>query len=204
MLFALLTLFISLLTLAAEGTVGVDERCSACHGVNGVSSDIGTPHLNGQNEDYLHRQIESLHSGRRSQTTHIRQHIPPEASAGEWSTWAKFYAGAYTARPSQETTPDKVGRGEGLYYSRCEACHLDEGRDYAEGKNNYIPRLAGQELAYLLGQMQMFASGKRPFAALQDGRFHNLDIDDFDDLAHYFASRSAASAKVPVRKRKKN
>jgi cytochrome c553 len=43
--------------------------CSACHGVDGVSRAPGTPHLAGQDRQYLVRALSDYRSGK-------RQHVP--------------------------------------------------------------------------------------------------------------------------------
>ena len=204
LLFLLIADLVYLQASATGDRTALIERCAACHGVSGIAVDLGTPHLNGQNEDYLLRQIESLHSGRRSKTTMVSRHVPAETRVDDWTALAHYYAHTGPERPAQQVNQEKAARGEQLFYSRCEACHLDEGRDYSEGKSNSIPKLAGQDLAYLLAQMEMFAAGKRPFAALQDQRFHALEIEHFEDLAHFFASRSAVAAPVATKKRRRH
>ncbi len=43
--------------------------CSACHGVDGTSRTPGTPHLGGQDRQYLERALSDYRSGK-------RQHVP--------------------------------------------------------------------------------------------------------------------------------
>lgn len=189
---------------AGEDTDSILMQCASCHGSHGVATTLGIPHLNAQNEDYLLQQIDSLHNGRRSRSTQIDDHVPRQTTPEERAALARHYALADPARPPQPTDAARHAHGEQTYLDRCESCHLDEGRDYAEGKNRYIPKLAGQDMSYLLMQMQGFADGRRPFAALQDGRFSGLDHAHFEDLAHYFASRSPVPPPAAAKKRRRH
>ena len=41
------------------------EQCAACHGEDGIARDTEVPHLAGQNEGYLYRQMMAFRSGKR-------------------------------------------------------------------------------------------------------------------------------------------
>ncbi len=51
---------------AAPAKLGL---CTACHGVDGTSRTPGTPHLGGQDRQYLERALSDYRSGK-------RQHVP--------------------------------------------------------------------------------------------------------------------------------
>jgi cytochrome c553 len=49
----------------AEIPTKVKTQCQACHGLNGVASFPGAPHLSGQPVDYLVRTLKAYRSGER-------------------------------------------------------------------------------------------------------------------------------------------
>lgn len=55
--------------LAAPARPGKLGLCSACHGVDGTSRTPGTPHLGGQDRQYLESALSDYRSGK-------RQHVP--------------------------------------------------------------------------------------------------------------------------------
>ncbi len=74
-----------------------------------------------------------------------------------------------------------VGKGKSQV---CAGCH---GADGNATIPNY-PKLAGQHANYLVKQMQAFKSGKRN-EAIMKGQVANLNDQDMQDLAAYFASQ---------------
>ena len=66
----------------------------------------------------------------------------------------------------------------------CSSCH---GYDGVGNGNSQIPRLAGQSSAYLLQQLNDFASGNRPNAYMANFA-QRLSAQERADVAVYFAS----------------
>ena len=63
-------LFISVANVAvaadvAAGAAKAKEICSACHGVDGNSTDVNNPRLAGQHADYLAKALRDYKSGKR-------------------------------------------------------------------------------------------------------------------------------------------
>lgn len=69
----------------------------------------------------------------------------------------------------------------------CAACHGADGNSAAAT----FPKLAGQSARYLSKQMQDIKSGVRSVPAMA-GQLDNLNKQDFDDIAAYFASKTAS------------
>src|SRR6266487_4137489 len=49
----------------AEGKRVAERTCAGCHGVNGISSAKGVPHLAGQRPGYLYLELKAYQSGAR-------------------------------------------------------------------------------------------------------------------------------------------
>ncbi len=64
--------------------------CAACHGENGISRIAGTPHLAGQDENYLRKALNDYRSGARkvAPMSSIANQLQPKDIA----SFAKWYA----------------------------------------------------------------------------------------------------------------
>ena len=73
--------------------------CAACHGESGISRVPGTPHLAGQDEDYLRKALNDYRTGARkvAPMTSIANQLQPKDIAA----FAKWYA----AQPGFQSAP---------------------------------------------------------------------------------------------------
>lgn len=69
----------------------------------------------------------------------------------------------------------------------CSACHGEDGNSIAPT----FPKLAGQNEAYLLKQMQDIRDGRRPVPTMI-GQVDNLNDEQLADIAAYYASQATA------------
>lgn len=182
--------------VAADGNDLASRHCARCHGADGLSSGPGMPYLNAQLATYLLQASERLQAGRLP--SRVPGHVPREIDGEGLQALADYYATLPAGRPKQEADATKVARGGAIHGERCSDCHLDSGR----GSDKDAPLMAGQDLAYLVEQLQLFMNGKRPFAFLQDEAFKGLSRDDLEAVAHFFAAQDPIAAKGPGRKRR--
>jgi cbb3-type cytochrome c oxidase subunit III len=73
----------------------------------------------------------------------------------------------------------------------CAACHGADGNS----NNPEWPKLAGQNAAYLIKQLQNFKSGERVNATM-NGMAANLSEQDMEDLAAYFSNQEITRGKA--------
>ena len=159
------------------------EPCKACHGADGNASIPGTPSIAGQPVYFTHWQLIKFRDGRRKdpQMTPFAVNL----SDTDMADLAAFYAEQRpTARPAV-TDPAKVDAGRELAQQHhCVSCH----RPGLVG-HEQIPRLAGQNLAYLVKLLRGF---KAQTAGDLDGTMTTaaqpLREADIENLAHYMAS----------------
>ena len=168
---------------SAHGGVVAKTRCIACHGADGNSSNPAYPKLAGQSANFLYTQLLAFKTGDRSSP--IMSGIAAGLSAQDAEDVATYYA-AQTLHPDKITDQQLAARGEQVFYantgpgmmSSCAACHDGsiQQRRHSMGmmsrgmmgmmtrsdNANAIPRLNGQHAAYLLDQLNRFASGDRP------------------------------------------
>jgi cytochrome c553 len=159
------------------------ELCTACHGADGNASIPGTPSIAGQPVYFTHWQLIKYRDGRRKDPQ--MSALAANLSDTDMADLAAFYA---TQRPTPRpatTDPTKVAAGRGLAQQHhCVSCH----RPGLVG-HEQIPRLAGQDLAYLEKLLRGF---KAQTAGDLDGTMTTaaqpLSESDIENLAHYLAT----------------
>ena len=185
------------LAAAEPELVELLKPCAECHGTEGIASQAGIPHLNGQSAPYTVATLEAYLKGKRS--SRVDKHIPPGLSATTLDAIATHYAKIKATRAKQTTDADKVGKAAAIYNSRCADCHPDNGRDVDKDS----PLLAAQNLDYLTEQIKDFARGKRSFPFMMDEAYRGLKDEDLEMLAHFFAAQDETAPPSGKKKRKR-
>jgi len=139
----------------------VGGKCFLCHGMTGESSSEIYPRLAGQNAAYVAKQLRDFQSGKRMGTTMkaMTTGLTPE----DMDALGAFYA-AQVPEPHPATDPDLAAMGRYLYLkgntfsglAACAACHGPK----AAGTEQ-LPRLAGQQAAYIEEQLKLFDKRER-------------------------------------------
>lgn len=158
-------------------------NCVACHGPGGSSQVPETPSIAGQPRLFLENQLVIMREGLRDVPV-MKPHVE-RLTDEQIGALARHFA-AQTAVP-MPLTVRPAQRLRGAELSRralCGTCHL---ADYTG--QNQVPRLAGQNEAYLLQSMKQFRDhpglGRDTIMA---ATLYGLNDGDLADLAHYFAS----------------
>ena len=157
--------------------------CAACHGPDGNATIPGTPSLAGQPTLFTHWQLIKYRDGRRTDP-----HMSPFAvnlSDADMADLAAFYAAQPARRRPHAVDAAKAAAGARLAEQHhCTSCH----RPGLVG-HQQIPRLAGQDFAYLLRLLRGF---KAKTASDLDGTMtmsaQPLGDADIEPLAHFMAS----------------
>ncbi len=148
--------------------------CAACHGGNGIGVSAAYPSLAGQQYNYILKQLENFRSGARKNAimSSMAMTIPPSEDHANLKNIAAYFAqlqpmSAYRGTAAAAATdPHQIALGRKIYdegvagkgIPACAACHGLGG----EGNGPMaIPALAGQHAAYVVAQLQQFASGVR-------------------------------------------
>ena len=163
-----------------HGKQVADSKCAACHGADGNGSDPRYPKLAGQDPAYLYQQLRNFRSGFRN--SEVMSGIAATLSGADAADVASFYA---RATMNRDAVKDRAAAaaGERLFFrgSRagpaCAMCHgLGAGRGMMGGGGMMgrgmmgggmmggaeAPKVDGQHAAYLVDQLNQFASGRRP------------------------------------------
>lgn len=156
--------------------------CMSCHGPQGISQVPLTPSLAGQPKLFIENQLVLIREGLRD--------VPPMKGLLDGMQDAEIVAlaGYFSAQPAPAVTgtPNREAwlRGQELSSRmHCASCHLP---DYS-GRQQ-IPRLAGQQEAFLLYAMKQFRDHSGPGRdTIMSASLYGLKDADLADLAHYMA-----------------
>jgi cytochrome c553 len=165
------------------------RSCAVCHGISGGgTSDGKVPRVAGQHFSVLVKQVVDFRSARR------------------WDPLMEYMADRHLLKTAQdiadvaafasemETLPEagvNVGSGEFLargaetYAASCVSCH---GKGGDGSGSQQIPRVAGQNYAYLFRQIHDAVEGRRPnFSAEHIRLLKTLDYADIMGVSDYLA-----------------
>ncbi|TCW82917.1 cytochrome C [Burkholderia sp. SRS-46] len=161
------------------------EACIGCHGYGGNADSQIYPHLAGQPEPYLKKQLAAFASGERRDPNMTPMALSMSPREQE-SLVAYFSKTAPLPNSVFHADAARVARGDALVKANnCTACHGQQ----LEGRDVY-PRLAGQGHDYLVDQLTRFKSGARHDATgAMPAVVRALSQQDIEDLAQFIASR---------------
>ena len=159
------------------------QVCVVCHGPGGNSTSPQYPVLAGQNARYLYLQLRDFKEGRR----HDPQMDPMAAALtrDDMLALADYFSKQKQAPSGFKADPAKVAAGRRKTDEvLCPMCHLGE----FVGQNE-IPRVAGQQYAYIKKQLSDFKAKRRTNdAGNMTSVAVTLSDDDIENLAQYIAN----------------
>jgi cytochrome c553 len=144
--------------------VPLEERlalCAGCHGTTGISQLPETPHLAGLQPRYFIQQMKDFKSGKRASA--LMSPILAAIDDSEFEALAAYFREQKPPAPGKGN-PAMLAKGKDIYFEgivasavpACSGCHNEDGT----GTNRY-PRVAGQQVAYLIQQMLGYKTGSR-------------------------------------------
>jgi cytochrome c553 len=157
--------------------------CASCHGADGNASTPGVPSIAGQPNFFTHWQLIKYRDGRRKDP---QMSAPAERlSDTDMADLAAFYAAQRPRPRGSKTEPQRVAEGRRLAVQHhCTSCH----RPDLSGQQQ-VPRLAGQDLDYLLKLLRSFkAKTATDLDGLMTMSAQPLREEDIVNLVHFLAS----------------
>ena len=156
--------------------------CGGCHGANGQSTLAGTPSLAGQPKVFIENQLVIIREGLRE--VPVMKPFVAGLSDAEINALAAHYAALAPKASGTASQPDKARAGTALAQRLlCGSCHLPS---YAGQQQ--VPRLAGQDEAYLLLAMKQFRDNPGPGRdTIMAATLRGLSDDELAQLAHHLA-----------------
>lgn len=173
-------LLLPLLSHNVHASEGVEALCLECHQPGQQRGAV--PVIEGQHADYLRAQLQ------RFQDKH-REGFPMNAlSAGLQEAQIESLVADLSVRPWRAAAEGEAVEGatgrERIDSLDCSSCH---GADFSGGGS--IPRLAGQQAAYLERQILGFGDAQRHHPPLGGGvRMYTIDAEDAAAIAQTLAA----------------
>jgi cytochrome c553 len=170
------------LTIAQDAAPAKAAVCVACHGQAGNSTDPAYPILAGQTARYLDLELRDFQAGRRSdpQMTPMTVGLTPD----DMRELADYFAKQKPAPQPFAADPAKAKLGRAKAdETLCTMCHLG-----GFAGQNEIPRVAGQNYAYIVKQLTAFKARTRTNdAGSMTSVASTLSAQDIENLANYIA-----------------
>lgn len=181
------------------------QRCSACHYIEGKPTAAEFPHIAGQYELYLMKALQKFKEGQRE--SEAMELITSLHREQELVILANYYSKQKPAEGPSKAAVDQplVARGQQLYTSErvygiaCSDCHGPDARGYIRktprirGAARAIPRLAGQQPAYLKAMLMKYtgAGTGKPVVGMCGMRKagKTLKEGDIDALVEFLVSK---------------
>jgi cytochrome c553 len=177
-------LLVSIGASAAQDDFNLEETvrfCASCHGEAGVPVNSEYPVLWGQEYYYLYLQLRDYAAGRRQ--NEIMTPIASRYSREQAKALAEHFAGLTWPEIQGSTEEGDEQLAEKATVSgQCSACHGKW------GGNSNVPRLKGQQAAYLRKTMLDFKNAVRTNAPDLIGTFQKLSDKEIGALARYLST----------------
>jgi cytochrome c553 len=151
----------------AKGKVIAETVCVACHGADGNSAAAANPHLAGQIEEYLYKQLKDFKAADgkpAARNNAIMAGMVAALSDDDMRNLAAWFA-AQKAKPEGARDQGKIALGQKLWRQgdfrkgipACAGCHGPAGA----GMPAQYPKLAGQFPEYTEAQLKAFRVDER-------------------------------------------
>ncbi|MHA1527727.1 MAG: c-type cytochrome [Alphaproteobacteria bacterium] len=167
-----------------EGDFDLEETvqiCAACHGEDGVPVEADIPVLWGQQFYYLYVQMKDYKAGRRASET--MQPMVKGFSRDQMKALATYFSERAWPDVTIEKNADRAGAGLAQAAAgQCAQCHnkyLGDSR---------VPRVAGQQEAYLLRTMLEFKGKVRLNSPAKGSLLKSYEDASIEELAHFLAT----------------
>jgi cytochrome c553 len=166
----------------AEAGRAKAQACAACHGADGNAVSPEIPSLAGQTWRYLYVQLRDFKEGRRSSP--VMSPMAQPLSREDMIALANFFAAQPLKPPAFAVDEAKARLGKAKAdETLCTMCHLGG----FMGQNE-IPRVAGQNYAYIVAQLKAFKERTRTNdAGNMTSVARTLSDADIENLGHYLA-----------------
>jgi len=180
-------MFAAALCFSLHGAAGEEvprnaQTCVACHGPGGNSTDPAMPSLAGQPAQFISLQLFMFREGNRKDPQ--MSPIASSLSNADMNELAAYFSRQKPAAASHETTSENAAAGRRLAEQHhCVQCHGP-----ALLGLQHIPRLAGQQFAYLRAQLRGFKARTRAdFDGNMTSAAELLSEKDVEILADYLS-----------------
>ncbi len=176
------------------------KTCSVCHGTSGGGTPDGhVPRISGQHFSVLVKQLVDYRNHRRWDPLMEYESDKHLLKSAQDLADVAAYASEIETLPEEGVSVgsgEYLSRGTEIYARNCIACHGKSGDGNGQRQ---IPRLAGQNYAYLVRQIHDAVEGRRPnLSATHISLLKGLDYVDIMGVADYLARITRRIDRWPV------
>lgn len=180
-----------------EGKRVADASCARCHGMDGIGSAKGVPHIAGQRPAYVHLELKVYQTGGRGDTPmgNVVKYMNDDALMKV----SAYYASLDPAQPSaagavkaSASKPDPVSVGKAAA-AGCAGCHGEAGISKMAG----MPSLVGLDPKYLIAALNAYKNGQRKHDMMKT-LVSALGVADLNNIALYYALQTPGKAQTPA------
>jgi cytochrome c553 len=177
----------------AEGRRVAESSCARCHGMNGISTAKGTPHIAGQRAGYIHLQLRAYQKRQKGPMESAVRFLRDDALVAV----AAYYASLESARPAPGSVKpvadaDPLQPAKQLSAS-CAGCHGETGVSSIPG----MPSLVGLDPKYFVTAMNAYRSGERKHDMMKNFAAP-LAESALQNLALFYALQKPGRAQTPA------
>ncbi len=176
----------ALLTLAGQSYAqeqNIEQTiatCQGCHGADGVPVSADIPIIAGQEYYYLYVQLKDYKAGLRANP--IMSQMVQNLSKDDMKALAQHFSEKPWPQVAGDLDASKAAKGQSaLTAGQCSQCHSTYQGD------SRVPRLAGQQVAYLLQTMQDFKNKVRLNSPAKGSLMNSYSDEDLEAMAQYLA-----------------
>jgi cytochrome c553 len=158
------------------------QACFVCHGADGNSTDAGMPSLAGQPAQFIAMQLYFFREGNRKDPQ--MSPLAASLSNAEMNELGAYFSKQRPAAAQRRTSPESLSEGRRLAEQHnCVQCHGAKLLGL-----QHIPRLAGQQFAYLKTQLSAFkARARADLDGTMTSAAQPLSEKDIEVLADYLS-----------------
>lgn len=157
------------------------EVCSSCHGETGLPEDPEIPIIFGQEFFYIYTQLKDYSASRRQNET--MESMVDDYSKSQLKEIALYLSEkTWPAIQTETIAGDDLLAERSITGGQCSACH---GKWQGDSR---IPRLAGQQPAYLEQTMNDFKHGVRMNAPDKNSTMKQIEDDAISALSRYLSA----------------
>lgn len=174
----------------AQPAGAAPEACTACHGPGGNSQIATMPSIAAQPRTFIENQLVLIREGLRD--VPAMKAVMGALNDEQIVVLAKHFAALPATAPAGPVKPELFKAGADVSRrALCGTCHLP---GYVG--QSQVPRLAGQQEAYLATTLKMYRDAPDPGRdTAMSAALHGLKDADLAALAHYFAQQPGPAAK---------
>jgi cytochrome c553 len=181
----------------AEGKRVAEASCARCHGMDGIGTAKGVPHVAGQRPAYIYLELKVYQTGGRGDTA--MGGVVKYMSDDALMKVSAYYATLDPAQPSAAgavkataSKPDPVSAGKAAA-SGCAGCHGEAGISKMPG----MPNLVGLDPKYLVAALNAYKSGQRKHDMMKT-LVSALGEAELNNIALYYALQKPGKAQTPA------